>query len=225
MRKIVIIAIVLLISLSSFAVNRVDVKRLGNGQSMIKLKQEGAPILLLPIEENAPEAKVKVIESNTNIRELNIRLAINEVDYFVPFNIDEFNSDIILSIINCEYNAVCWDKIERVESFDKANIETYRPTYHFTPAYGWMNDPNGMYYHDGEYNLYYQYNPYGSMWGNMHWGHATSTNLVDWEHKPVAIAPDGIGAIFSGSAIVDKNNTAGFGKDAVIAFYTSAAER
>ena len=225
MKKIAISAIALFIALSSFASNSVEVQRLGNGQSMIKLKQEGAPLLLLPIEESAHEAKVKVIENNTNVRELNIRLAVNEVDYFVPFNIEEFENDIMLSILNCAYDAVCWDKIERSDSFDTTNREAHRPAYHFTPACGWMNDPNGMFYKDGEYNLYYQYNPYGSMWGNMHWGHATSANLVDWEHKPVAIAPDGVGAIFSGSAIVDKNNTAGFGEDAIIAFYTSAAER
>lgn len=225
MRKIATLAIVLLISLSSFATNSIDIQRLGNNQSMIKLQQDGAPLLLLPIEESAKESKINVIENNTNVRELKVRLAINQIDYFVPFNIEEFDGDIMLNIFNCKYDAVCWDKIELADSFDTTNIETHRPAYHFTPAFGWMNDPNGMYYKDGEYHLYYQYNPYGSMWGNMHWGHATSTNLLDWQHKPVAIAPNGLGAIFSGSAIVDKNNCAGFGKDAIIAFYTSAAER
>ncbi|MGL5272413.1 MAG: glycoside hydrolase family 32 protein, partial [Phocaeicola sp.] len=111
------------------------------------------------------------------------------------------------------------------DTFDTTNREAYRPFYHFTPEYGWMNDPNGMVYKDGVYHLFYQYNPYGSMWGNMHWGHATTTDLVTWEHQPVALAPDVIGAIFSGSAIVDENNVAGFGKDAIVAFYTSAGDR
>ena len=98
----------------------------------------------------------------------------------------------------------------------------FRPVYHHTPVYGWMNDPNGMFYKDGVYHLYFQYNPYGSVWGNMHWGHSTSTDLMHWNFEGCAIVPDAWGAIFSGSCVVDHNNTAGFGKDAVIAFYTSA---
>lgn len=84
-----------------------------------------------------------------------------------------------------------------------------------------MNDPNGMVYKDGEYHLYFQYNPYGSKWGNMHWGHAVSKDLVHWEHLDPAIARDPVGHIFSGSSVVDKKNTAGFGKDAIIAIYTN----
>ena len=88
-----------------------------------------------------------------------------------------------------------------------------------------MNDPNGMVYADGTYHLFYQYNPYGARWGNMHWGHAISKDLVNWEYQPTAIAPDKLGAIFSGSAVIDHDNTAGFGKGAMIAIFTSAGDR
>ena len=99
----------------------------------------------------------------------------------------------------------------------------YRPRIHFTPPKGWMNDPNGMFYKDGIYHLYYQHNPDSNVWGPMHWGHATSANLIQWKHEPIAIYPDSIGMIFSGSAVVDVNNTSGFGingKAPIVAIFT-----
>lgn len=102
--------------------------------------------------------------------------------------------------------------------------EQYRPQIHFTPAKNWMNDPNGMVFADGTYHLFYQYNPQGNDWGNMSWGHATSTDLMHWKEQAVAMTRDELGAIFSGSAVIDKDNTAGFGANAMVALYTSAGE-
>ena len=104
-----------------------------------------------------------------------------------------------------------------------AEEQLYRPNFHFTPKANWMNDPNGMFYLNGTYHLYYQYYPDGNVWGPMHWGHATSTNMIAWEKQPIAIYPDDLGLIFSGSAVVDVNNTSGFGKDGIVpivAMYT-----
>ncbi|MEZ4842604.1 MAG: glycoside hydrolase family 32 protein [Flavobacteriaceae bacterium] len=89
--------------------------------------------------------------------------------------------------------------------------QLYRPNFHFTPKANWMNDPNGMFYLDGVYHLFFQYYPDGNKWGPMHWGHATSTDLVSWKEQPIALYPDELGYIFSGSAVVDRNNTSGFG--------------
>lgn len=100
--------------------------------------------------------------------------------------------------------------------------ELYRPQIHFTPAQNWMNDPNGMVFVDGTYHLFYQYNPQGNDWGNMSWGHATSTDLIHWTEQTVALTRDELGDIFSGSAVIDKDNTAGFGANAMVALYTSA---
>ena len=98
--------------------------------------------------------------------------------------------------------------------------EDHRPQYHFTPDSMWMNDPNGMVYFEGEYHLFYQYYPKDIVWGPMHWGHAVSTDMMHWQHLPIALYPDSLGLIFSGSAVIDKDNTAGFGKDAMVAIFT-----
>jgi len=91
--------------------------------------------------------------------------------------------------------------------------EQFRPQFHFTPKKNWMNDPNGLVYHDGTYHLFYQYYPDDIVWGPMYWGHAVSNNLINWKHKPIALYPDKHGYIFSGCAVVDHNNTSGFGTE------------
>ena len=101
--------------------------------------------------------------------------------------------------------------------------ELYRPQIHFTPAKNWMNDPNGMVYADGVYHLFYQYNPQGNNWGNMSWGHATSPDMIQWTEQAVALTRDELGDVFSGSCVIDKDNTAGFGAGAMVALYTSAS--
>ncbi len=113
--------------------------------------------------------------------------------------------------------------ISNVPVVTKAYTEPHRPQVHFSPQAHWMNDPNGMVYYNNTYHLFYQYYPDSSVWGPMHWGHATSKDLVHWEHQPVALYPDSLGYIFSGSAVADVNNTSGFGVDGkvpLVAIYT-----
>lgn len=189
--------------------------------------------LLLPIEEYAPEAKVNVLIDGQIVQQFTARLAQSKHDYFVPFKLKPYKGrHVVLNIETSNERSrvrfgktdVCWKLMKLADTFPTDNTEKYRPAYHHTPLYGWMNDPNGMFWKDGVWHLYYQFNPYGSMWGNMTWGHSTSRDLLHWDHHPEAIWADGLGAVFSGSCVVDKNNTAGFGKDAVVAIYTSAGK-
>lgn len=199
------------------------VRHLVNEQNIVSLNVTGE-FLLLPIQDDAPESKICVVKDNEQKGTLmNVRLARERVDSYVPFALSSYKGQYIsIDIQGVPENALCWKELKLSDSFDMTNKESFRPVYHHTPAYGWMNDPNGMFYKDGVYHLYFQYNPYGSVWGNMHWGHSTSTDLMHWKFEGCAIVPDAWGAIFSGSCVVDHDNTAGFGKGAVIAFYTSA---
>lgn len=200
-----------------------EVQHLVNEQNIVSLNV-AKKFLLLPVQENAPECKIGIINNNKSEGVLmNVRLAREKVDYYVPYDISAYaGQDISIDIQGMPSSSLCWKEIKLSDTFDSSNREIYRPVYHHTPVYGWMNDPNGMFYKDGVYHLYFQYNPYGSMWGNMTWGHSTSTDLTHWTYEGTAIVPDAWGAIFSGSCVVDKDNTAGFGKGAVVAFYTSA---
>ncbi len=113
-----------------------------------------------------------------------------------------------------------------VKPIDQRSVtfsERYRPQFHFSPQINWMNDPNGLVFHKGQYHLFYQYYPDSTVWGPMHWGHATSRDLSHWEHQPVALYPDSLGYIFSGSAVIDHQNTSGLGtkeNPAMVAVFT-----
>ncbi len=193
-------------------------------QSII-VPQVGGRYLWIPIQESAPEGKVQIIRNGALLMEQNVRMARERVDYFVALYLQPYQGkgSFKVCVQNVPTGSICFSKLVQNDDPDYAFIdEKYRPLYHQTPRRGWMNDPNGMFYKDGVWHLFYQYNPYGSMWGNMHWGHSTSTDLVSWKDEGVALAPDAWGTMFSGSCVVDENNTAGFGHGTVIAMYTSS---
>ena len=201
---------------------------LGDGHVMLSLEKQ-TRYLLLPVEEKAEIAHIRVLKDNNVCRTLNARLAVDKVDYFVPLELKKadlldisFRGDRRTK--GAMSDLACWHEMKYVDEFDMTNREHFRPKYHHTPKYGWMNDPNGMFYKDGVWHLAFQWNPYGSQWENMTWGASTSRDLIHWDAQPAAIEADGLGTIFSGSCVVDKENTAGFGKGAIIAYYTSAGE-
>lgn len=224
-RKIILLAICLFITTTFMHAQTF----LSSNHAMKRVKTADKYILL-PVEEEEGYAHIRVIKDNQVVKEFNCKLAINKTDYNVPLDVSEYGGDVLLDIqfsgdkrsIGLINNFVCWKDIKATNVFDSKNREKFRSIYHHTPVYGWMNDPNGMFYKDGVWHLYYQYNPYGSQWENMTWAHSTSTDLIHWKNHGEVIQPDALGTIFSGSSVVDKENTAGFGKDAVVAFYTSA---
>ena len=192
---------------------------LGDRHAMLKMTQ-GSRYLLLPVQETEDIAAIAILDNQNNmVQRINVKLAIDRVDYYVPYELNgaclmdiEFHGDRRQKGAVGEF--VCWKEMKFSDTFDTTNREKFRPQYHHTPEYGWMNDPNGMFYKDGVWHLYYQYNPYGSQWENMTWGHSTSRDLIHWEALPAALEMDWLGSIFSGSCVTNG--------DEVVAFYTSA---
>lgn len=185
-------------------------------QSIVTPKAEGR-YLWLPVQESAPEGKVQVIVSGSLQTEQNVRMARERVDYYVALDLLPYRDKGALRVCvqNVPTGSVCFSKLAQNDDAAFALIrERHRPLYHHTPERGWMNDPNGMFYKDGVWHLYYQYNPYGSMWGNMHWGHSSSADLIHWKDEGVALAPDVWGTMFSGSCVTQGER--------VVAMYTSS---
>ena len=185
-------------------------------QSIVIPRSQGR-YLWLPIQESAPEGKVQLIVGGMLQMEQNVRMAREKTDYYVALDLLPYqgNKALRVCVQNVPAGSVCFKNLKQNDNVDFALIEEkYRPLYHHTPKRGWMNDPNGMFYKDGVWHLFYQYNPYGSMWGNMHWGHSSSTDLVHWKDEGVALAPDAWGTMFSGSCVTDNGN--------IVAMYTTS---
>ena len=234
MNKLTILAAPMLalsaLAASASADSGVVIDHLGVNNSLIRVTGDGR-YLLLPVEDAGDESRLHLLLDGKQERTLTVRLAKSKVDYHVPVDLTPYKGHTVTfnvitpqgrSSIREAKEDACWTSIALSDTFDISNREKYRPLFHHTPSYGWMNDPNGMFYKDGVWHLYYQHNPYGSKWQNLSWGHSTSTDLINWKPEPEAIEPNGLGLVFSGSCVVDSAGTAGFGKNAVIALYTSA---
>lgn len=217
-------------AVTAHASDGIKVEHLGTNNTLVRVEGDSR-YLMLPVQEGYDDATVNVVVDGKLDRTIYVRLAKSKVDYSVPFDLSPYKGhNVVLNIVTSQNRSTvreakedaCWNNFLLQDSIDVTNREKYRPAFHHTPLYGWMNDPNGMFYKDGKWHLYYQWNPYGSKWQNMTWGHSSSSDLVNWEHHPAAIEPNGLGSVFSGSSAIDSENSAGFGRDAVVAMYTSA---
>jgi len=186
--------------------------------------------LNFPVKNGAKKQLISLVIDGRVVREFEIELASDEPDFWVFLDIGEFrNQKAVLRIDKFEPDkSKGFDSVYQADTFEgEKNLyrEKLRPQFHFTSRRGWNNDSNGMVYYDGEYHLFYQHNPYGWKWGNMTWGQAVSKDMVHWTELADAIHPDRLGTIFSGSAVVDVNNTAGFqtgDEKVIVCIYTSA---
>ena len=181
--------------------------------------------LLIPSQNHGPEALLSINVKGENIlgEKQVIELATDRIDYWIPIDISSVRGSRLELLVETPDGTEAGPvEFRQSDSREFSRDERFRPVYHFSPDFGWTNDPNGIVYYDGEYHLAYQANPYGTRHYNMHWGNAVSEDLVHWTDLPVIVRPDSLGAVFSGSAVLDAEGSAGFGDNALVAMYTSA---
>lgn len=194
--------------------------------------------LNFPVDVNAKIGNLMIMKDDTNVYDIDIRLADKAPDYWVHLNCEEWiGKEIEIFIPTNQFlSAIGYSNgkglsliYQSDEPREKPTFyqESLRPQIHFTSVRGWLNDPNGLFWKDGLWHLYYQHNPFGTDWGNIHWGHAVSPDLTHWTEYDDVLKPDSLGAMFSGYAIIDENNTLGFQQGSnktVVVYYTAAGE-
>ncbi|GAA4807143.1 hypothetical protein GCM10023231_40410 [Olivibacter ginsenosidimutans] len=210
------------------------------GQKIVINDRNDAPVktitaekkwLLLPVKNGAPKQKIEIRVQGKPVRAFDIELAKGQPDWYAYLDISTWKGQQ-LEITSNDEKAVSAD-LDAIKQEDReldaqqSYHEPNRGLFHFSPKRGWNNDPNGLVYYKGEYHLFFQHNPYGVQWGNMHWGHAVSKDLIHWTEVGEALYPDSYGTMFSGSGVVDVDNTSGLGTTSnppMVVFYTAGEQ-
>lgn len=184
--------------------------------------------LQIPIKNGAPMRPIEILVGNEKVRWFTAELAAGQADWIAYIDISEWRGqDLTVTVDGYKEGGLAFNPVLQADSAHNADDykEQRRGQFHFSPRYGWTNDPNGLVYYNGEYHLFFQHNPYGVNWGNMHWGHAVSKDLIHWTEIGEALYPDAYGTMFSGGAVVDAKNTSGLGSASnppLVLFYTAA---
>lgn len=206
-----------------------DSKPKGMVQNAARTFTATARYLQIPIKNGAPKRSVTLFVDGSMMVRNDIELADGKPDWWAPMDVGAWKGkSLTLSVDKLREDSTALTSIMQSDTFkDPGGIykEPLRGQFHFSPRFGWNNDPNGMVFYNNEYHLFFQHNPYGWGWGNMHWGHAVSKDMIHWVELGDKLLPDTMGPMFSGSAVVDWNNTSGFGKDGkppLVLIYTAA---
>lgn len=188
-----------------------------------------SPYLLIPVRTGAAKRHVTLVVDGQPFVRNEIEIADDSPEWWAPMDVRQWiGKSITVRIDRIPDDSTALDSLQQSEAIpgsDALYREPLRAQFHFSPRRGWNNDPNGLVYYNGEYHLFFQHNPYGWSWGNMHWGHAVSPDLIHWQELDDPLQPDSMGPMFSGSAVVDWKNTSGLGtndRPPLILFYTAA---